>query len=413
VNIVLARTQPKEDYGMFALAYSVFTFFSGLHNAAVLEPCTVYGSGRYRNRFSQYLRLMIRINATFVLLLTAFAFFALLLLNRLAPLVSSRALWGMAATAGVLLSGTLLRRIFYLQRQPALAAQGSLICFASIACTLWLANESGRLNDLSAFIVLATGWAISIVVLRKRIAVDDRDASFLSAAPEYWREHWKYSRWVFATAIVFQLATQGYYWVVAGILAVKEVGELRAMYLLIAPMEQVFIALSLLVIPALSEAHSAKNSLKFFSLWRRLAFGVVALTALFALLVRLFGREIMHILYAGKFDGLASTLYVLGGLPLVLGVGSIASCALNSAERPKLVFSAYAASGTATFLFGIPLVSHLGVRGAAYGMLLSAATCTATLLLGFLSVFYSRRVSRLSLPPIFHPAVVKDRSYEQ
>ena len=54
INVALARTQTKEEYGMFALCYSVFTFLSGLHNAAILEPYTVYGSGRYSNRFSEY-----------------------------------------------------------------------------------------------------------------------------------------------------------------------------------------------------------------------------------------------------------------------------------------------------------------------------------------------------------------------
>src|SRR5208282_6924998 len=69
-NVVLARTQTKEQYGMFALSYSVFTFLAGLHNAAILEPYTVYGSGRYGNRFSEYLRLMVRVNAFVGLVLT-------------------------------------------------------------------------------------------------------------------------------------------------------------------------------------------------------------------------------------------------------------------------------------------------------------------------------------------------------
>src|SRR5579872_5247178 len=50
-NVALARTQTKEAYGMFALSYSVYLFLSSLHNAAILEPYTVYGSGRYRERF--------------------------------------------------------------------------------------------------------------------------------------------------------------------------------------------------------------------------------------------------------------------------------------------------------------------------------------------------------------------------
>src|ERR1700739_3730072 len=47
VNVVLARTQTKEEYGTFVLSYSVFTFLFGVYNAAILEPYTVFGSGRY------------------------------------------------------------------------------------------------------------------------------------------------------------------------------------------------------------------------------------------------------------------------------------------------------------------------------------------------------------------------------
>src|SRR5260370_31228854 len=62
VNVALARTQSKEEYGIFALSYSVFTFLAGLHNAAVLEAYTIYGSGRYHRSFPAYAWLLWRSN---------------------------------------------------------------------------------------------------------------------------------------------------------------------------------------------------------------------------------------------------------------------------------------------------------------------------------------------------------------
>jgi O-antigen/teichoic acid export membrane protein len=62
VNVVLARTQTKHEYGLFALSYSAFIFLLSLHNAAILETFTVYGSGRYQKHFQQYLRLIWRKN---------------------------------------------------------------------------------------------------------------------------------------------------------------------------------------------------------------------------------------------------------------------------------------------------------------------------------------------------------------
>src|SRR5713226_3625867 len=99
-NVILARTQSKEEYGMFALSYSFYTFLTSLHNAAILEPYTVYGSGRYRNRFSEYLRLMVRSNALIGLLLTGVLLSGGLLLLRIAPQFAPRALWGLGLTVG-------------------------------------------------------------------------------------------------------------------------------------------------------------------------------------------------------------------------------------------------------------------------------------------------------------------------
>jgi O-antigen/teichoic acid export membrane protein len=67
-----------------------------------------------------------------------------------------------------------------------------------------------------------------------------------------------------------------------------------------------------------------------------------------------------------------------------MGIGNTFNDALKAAEKPKLIFYAYLASGVATVFGGIPLVMHFGLRGAVYGMLLSGATYTMLLSFGFL-----------------------------
>jgi O-antigen/teichoic acid export membrane protein len=396
-NVMLARTQTKEEYGMFALSYSLYTFLTGLHNSTILEPCTVYGSGRYRSRFSEYLRLMIRTNAFVGLLLTMLVLLVCLVLYLAAPQYVSHALLGLGLTVGVLLSGTFLRRAFYLQRQPAFAAQASFICFVTVACALWLVAKAHLLNGLSVFLILALGWIAAGLGLGRKLAVGSSGASFLESEPEYWREHWKYSKWVLLTAFVFQLTTQGYYWIVAGFVSVKDVAGLRVMQMLVAPMDQVFIAISFLVLPALAARYASNRMGSFLSFSKRYALAVVSATALFALAVRIVGRPVMHWLYNGKFDDLAPLLYVLAFLPLTMGIGNTMSNALNAAEKPKLVFYAYMCSGTATLVGGIPLVIHFGLMGAVYGLLLSAGVYTVALASGFFMVVY-RKAPQLSVP---------------
>ena len=383
VNVAVARAQTKEEYGLFALSYSVYALLLALYQAAILEPFTIYGSGRYRERFSEYLRLMVRSNAVMGLLLTAFLLLICFLLSRVAPQLVSRALWGLALTAAVLLSSHLLRRAFYLQRQPVLATKTSLVFFITVVCGLWLGAKSGWLDSRTVFLILAVGWITAGAVFGRKLSFGEPQRSFLQIEPHYWREHWNYSKWVLASAIIVQLTTQAYYWLLAGFLSAKEAGELRAIHLLIAPMDQVFVALSFVALPALSACYAAKDTGRFLFLWKRYVLATLGVTGAFAFAVRLIGKPVMHAIYAGKYDGLAPFLFVLALLPVLMGVGATMNNAVIATEKPKLTFFAYVCGGVTTLLGGIPLVMHFGLQGAVYGMLLSGAMYTGALALVF------------------------------
>jgi O-antigen/teichoic acid export membrane protein len=387
VNVALARTQTKEEYGLFALSYSIFTFLLGLYYAALLEPYTVYASGRYHQRFSAYLRLMVRTNAILCALLTLTLLLSCLLLEWIAPRLLPRASVGLALTAGILLSGYFLRRIFYVQRQPAFAAQSSLVFFVVLVVGLWLLEKAHRIDSFTVFLALGLGWTVAGAALGRRLPFGKPEQAFLVSEPGYWGEHWKYSKWVLATAFVFQFTHQGYYWLVGGFLSAAEVANLRAMYLLVGPVEQVFIALSYLIVPALSAHFAAKRMRDFLTLWKRYSLATLGISALYVVVIRIVGRPLVHILYAGKYDGLAPYLFLLTVVPLVMWAGGTMGHALNAVEKPHFVFWAYVTSGTATLFFGVPLVIYFGLWGAVYGMLLSSVAYTLALVISFLLRF--------------------------
>ena len=135
------------------------------------------------------------------------------------------------------------------------------------------------------------------------------------------------------------------------------------MYLLVGPVEQVFIALSYLIVPALSAHFAAKRMDDFMALWKRCGMATLGISALYAVIVRLVGKRAVHILYAGKYDGLSAYLFVLTLVPLIMWVGGTMGHALNAVERPHSVFWAYVSGGIATFVVGIPLVMHLDCGG--------------------------------------------------
>lgn len=151
------------------------------------------------------------------------------------------------------------------------------------------------------------------------------------------------------------------------------------MYLLVTPVDQVFVALVLLVLPVLALRYASGQLTQMLALWKLYLLLSAAVTAGFALLARLFARPVMHAIYGGKFDGVAPLLGTLAFLCIIMGVGNAMNAALKAMERPNMVFYAYLASGTTTFLAGIPLVRHYGLAGAVYGMLVSGGVYTVVM----------------------------------
>jgi len=384
VNIALARTRQKEEYGVFALTYSMYTFLAGLHNAVILEAYTIHGSGRYSAHFNEYARLFWRKNAQFALLLTGALILVFPLVIWSSPVFKSYTTLGMALSCGVLLTASFLRRTFYIRRRPDLAAKFSAAFFSICAILLIASMWAKILTGFFAFLVVGVSWICAALAVRRDLEMARANQDFVGIDPEYWAEHWKYSRWVLMTALVFQLTTQGYYWLSAAFLTVKEVADIRAMYNLITPVEQLFIAMVLLILPAMSSRYSIEGKTGLLRVWRRYCIACLLVTCVFAGFLKVFAARLMHVLYAGKFDDVVPLVGILALLPIVMGVGNTMNAALKAMERPKAVFYGYLASGASTVLIGLPLIVRLGLRGAVYGMLISAGTYTVALGTAFL-----------------------------
>jgi len=233
-------------------------------------------------------------------------------------------------------------------------------------------------NTLTAFLIVAAAWLFAFACLWKYAPGPKNSRQFETVEPNYWSEHWKYARWVVATAFIFQATNQAYYWLVAGLLSLKDVAALRALYILLTPVDQVFVAISFIVLPMMAFQWASNNVDRLLSLWRNFLALSISVTAICAAMAQVLGRWLMHKLYGGKFDDVAPLLGLLALLPIIMGIGNTMNVALKAAEKPRYVFFAYLASGATTLLAGIPLVTSFGLAGAVYGLLLSALAYTAS-----------------------------------
>lgn len=387
INVALARAQTREAYGIFALCYSFFTFLAGLHNAMIVETYTIYGAGRYRRYFPSYSRYLWNANWFSALAASLIMALAWLMMGRRSPSASA-AILGLALFSSFPLTALFSRRTFYLRRRPDLAARFSAVFFSVCGILLFLVLRRRCMTGFNAFAIVGIGWCLALLAMKSDLLPKDSSSDFPSLELGYWKEHWKYAKWVLVTAFVFQLTTQGYYWLSATLVSVKDVANLRAMLNVVIPIDQVFTATNLLVLPMLCSRYEAGKLAEMIPLWKKYCACWLVVTSAFAFAIFLAGGRAMHILYGGAYDDVSYLVVFLAVLPVIMGVGHTINAALKSAERPDLVFLSYLCSGAATFVLGVPLVIRFGLRGAVYGLLASGAVYTMSLALSFTWVIY-------------------------
>ncbi len=60
LNVTLARWMSVEDYGAFAIAFSIFLVIAAAQSSLVIGPLLVFGPNRYRDSYAAYLGLLIK-----------------------------------------------------------------------------------------------------------------------------------------------------------------------------------------------------------------------------------------------------------------------------------------------------------------------------------------------------------------
>ena len=382
-NIVLARVTSEGEYGSFVLVYSIFTFLAGIHNALLLEPFTIFSSGKYRAHFEDYLQLALRINITSGIILAIFLLIIASAFSVYNQNIFVPSIYGLAVSILFLLSGSLFRRVFYVELDAASAALISIIFFIVVVIGLAILVKAEILTGFSLFLLLTIGWVVASPVFIWRHKFNAGSKRFLENNVYYWREHWNYARWVLATALVFQLINQGYYWIVAILLNVDDVARLKAVQNVVLPMTLLFGSITLTILPRMSLSFHQNSISGLRIIVFKMIKPMLFIAVIFFALILIFGKELLDLLYSGKYTNSIKLLFIVALNPIILCVGNMYNDALKAMEQPKWVFFAYVFGGGVTIIMGIPMVFYSGLSGAAWGTVLSSLGYMILLAYGF------------------------------
>jgi O-antigen/teichoic acid export membrane protein len=377
VNILLARWLPAEQYGAFVLAFSIFLFISGFHNALLLEPMTVLGPVHYKGHLKEYLGSLIWIHGGLSL---GLAVLLLVIAGTMSLLIAQtpfmNALFGVAVALPLILLLWLLRRAFYLERNPKGSLIGSCLYCSLLIVGLIVLKGLDVVSLLAAFVLMAVASAAASCHLLCRLKPRFRQGyKYVNPRPiSVLAENWRYGKWVVAITVVYWLSGNVYYLFTAGFLGFEETGALRALENVVLPVTHIMTALGLLLLPWASGRLSDKGLDALRGDVSKITVMMTGLVGAYFLGVFVLGDRLIGLLYGDKYAAFVWLLPYLAAVPLISAIGSGWRVGLRAVQAPWAVFVAYCVSATVTVSLGAGFVHLWGLQGAVIGSLLSVAS---------------------------------------
>ena len=377
IGILLARWLSPDNYGAYALGFSIFLFLTGFHNAFFLEPMSVLGPESYPTCLPSYVKKLLGLHFMMVFALSVLAVAGVFVVRFFStdPGVRS-AMWGVAIAVPFVLFHWLCRRAVYLKLAPWLAAVSSAAYCVALVVLLFAWKNS--ISPFTGFLIqsLAAIPAIVLLLFWLKSGIDQTPGP---STVDVVREHWRYGRWVVGSTIVYWLSGNAYYVIVGALLPMHDIAALRALRNFTLPFAQALTAITLLVLPWASSRFAAEGRPGLQRRTRQLTilFGGGALV--YFSVIWLFGGRIMNFLYAGRYDEFAHLL-ALATAPLLLIAASVGSeVAVQVMQAPSEVFLAYSISGALTLVVGVAFTHFWGLVGGLVGILISSVAFWAVI----------------------------------
>jgi O-antigen/teichoic acid export membrane protein len=335
LNLVLARWLTPGEYGVFALAFSLFLLLGTTHTAMLVEPMMVFGTGRWRDRLKAYVAVLLRGHVLFSAV--AAGLLALVGVGAWAAGAHdlARTAWVLAVTSPFLLFFWLARRACWAVPAPGAAVGSAALYLVTLLGGAWGLYALDALSAVTALTAMAAASVVAGTATLLRLGMGPRGAP-PDLAREALKVHWDYGRWAASTAAAGWVPTQVFFVLLPLVGGFAATAQLRAMTNLIMPMMNVVTALGFVVLPLQVARHGDRRAFRRLNLTFAGVFLAGALLY-WGLLVG-WGEAIVRAVYGGQY---------LDQLPLLAIVALVGGSLLTWA---------------------------FGVQGAAAGMLAATAT---------------------------------------
>lgn len=391
-SILLARAMGPTDFGEFTLAWAVVLFVGALQFALISAPMMSIGPKQSASRAPRYYgsvfaqQIIFAVGSSVTVLLGAWTCGFLFPHWEVEILAIPMAL----ATGAYQLRDFVRRYFFTCDRLGSALLFDTATYGIQIGLLGWLAFRASLDVADPLWIVLISA-VIGLLGIAARIgSVSLQRKHFLVVV----RRHWRFSRWLGASAILQVISSQVFLVASGLILGTAAVGVLRACQNLMGLAQILFFGLQN-VIPIRAGNHLRKSGIDgLVSYIKRATGGLELATGVIVCTFAITPEFWLSLLFGEQFTGNGHLVRWYAATYLVVALSFPLTGGLWALESTRPIFFCYAAATVVGFAVAYPLLVYFGIVGAAAGMLLTQVVMVIILFIGFV-----QRVRALSNKP--------------
>lgn len=383
LNVLLIRWLTPDDYGIFAIALSIFLFLAAFQHAFVLDPVSIIGAAHYKDNFKKYVSIAVWIHCAITISISVIfgAAFLYLLAKKN---VFAYPILGLAIASPLILFLYLFRQLCYLQEKPHLALWGSCAYLFFLFGGMLIIYKLNWISVATVLFLMGLASIGAVITFWRYTGVEIHDfywSNIKDMVKGVIAEHWNYGKWMMGSAFASWLSICIYVPLIGLFAGVAQAGAFKAMQNLMLPLQKIRVALSSLFLPWFSKQRLARGAgyLKI-ALYKMLS-SILLLSLVYIIFVIIYKDFIVSILY-GK-DYYITFTWIIPYLCAATFIGSIAHSfylGLKVLKRSDANFWAQIAGVMVTLTIGTWLVYGFRLYGAAVASILTILTITAALI---------------------------------
>ena len=364
LGLILARSLPPAEHGVYALVWSALLFLRGFHTSLVTYPLSVDWAKTEPGKLNALVGGSLALTIALGLPLMAGAAVAAVIVGRpgLVP-------WAMGALLAGHFQETTRRALMAGLRHRA-TVLGDSVSYLGQVAGLWAVAISRRLSVEAAFAAMALTSLVAGFIQLRQLGAPAFETRVLRALAARW---WELGRWLLLATLLSVFTIQVFPWTVGLVRGPAEAGQYQAAANLLGATHPVLFGLGNLLVPAVAQARVCGGLSASWRVarWYGLLGAVLLVPYLGVLWV--WPGEVLRLVYGtgSPYMALETEVRLFALAYATIYIGQLAGALLLGLEQSRASFWVTAACAAASVVAGMPLAAGYGVDGALAGLVVS------------------------------------------